>query len=80
MSYIHSNESDVPFNKQFLIVDFTQKEIDNLSDRLRKLKSKLRTETKKLQSMCDHTYVRECLNDSCYREYAYICSKCKHFK
>lgn len=75
-----SSESDTHFNKQLNIVDVTQKEIKHLSDRLRKLKSKLKIETNTLQSMCDHTYVRECIDDSCYREYAYICSKCNHFK
>jgi hypothetical protein len=76
MSHIHTDPSDVEFNKQFIIVDFTKKEINGLKNRLRKLETKLKKETEKLQSICNHNYIRECINDSCYREYATICNKC----
>ena len=80
MSYIHTDPNEFEFNKQFLIVDFTKKEISALKNRIRTLETKLKDETEKLQSICNHNYTRECINDSCYREYANICSICGKFK
>lgn len=68
------------FNRQKLLVDFIGVELSSMKARVLKLEKKLRIETETLQKLCKHNFVRECINDSCYREYAYICTKCKMFR
>lgn len=43
------------------------------------LKKDLEIDKKELYSICEHKYVKECISDSCYREYAYICKYCGKF-
>jgi len=80
MSHIHTDPADTEFNKQALIVDYTRKDIRTLKVNLQQLETKLKQATEQLQSICEHNFVRECINDGCYREYATVCRICQKFK
>ena len=55
-------------------------EISKLNKQLSKLKSELSNNTKKLQSICNHKYLRECTTSGCYAEYDYICVYCNKYR
>lgn len=51
-----------------------------LIKKVRVLKCELDKDILKLQSLCNHEYIRECINSGCYAEYANICCHCNKMK
>lgn len=63
-------------NEQTIVIKSIKNEISILEKNLFELKKKLKTNMEIMQNMCSHEFIKECINDGCYREYAYICKKC----
>ena len=51
-----------------------------LEKNLKILRSELKDQINQLQSICNHSYVRECTTSGCYAEYHYICKYCDYWK
>ena len=80
MSESMSDKVDNENNTEYTILVRKIKEKTHAEDELRQelynTKNELKEYTKKLQSICNHNYERECINTGCYPEYAYICKYC----
>lgn len=63
-------------NEQKIIIESIKNEISILEKKLFELKEKFRKNVEIMQNICSHEFKKECINDGCYREYAYICTKC----
>ena len=72
-----NNDDQDKFNTQLALVDDLNKELALLDTKRKKILADIKLNNKILYSICNHNYIKECINDGCYREYAFICSKCK---
>ena len=71
------NQQSEEFETQKRLVGEKKNELWNLQDLLKQRKKELSEDIIKLQDMCVHKFVRECITSGCYPEYANICLYCK---
>ena len=61
------------------IYESKRKNIYEIEQNLRLLKSELKEIQTYMQSICKHEFVREVVTSGPYREIAYICKKCNYW-
>ena len=71
------NQQTKDFENQKILVEEKKNKLWELQDSLKQYKKELSEDIFKLQSICNHKFVRECITSGCYPEYANICHYCK---
>ena len=64
------------FEKLKKVVENKKNEFWELQKLVKINRKELEADIIQLQSICNHDFVRECINSGCYTEYASICKFC----